>query len=178
MFPGRSPRASFVLALFLTAVGFGRFITDVLTDMNPTRWADLAGTPWRYLARAPSDGTLIGDLNVQWFKLLAIPALVSGLYVAKRVFSADPRDAERRWRSPWYQGSYLALFFAMCAVMEVEKATHMLHLRMAGLLDGERSWINHVAHSISLLLGWFLMRWMSFPAAAAPARTEQRMAPS
>ena len=162
--PGLSPLSSLVLAALLAAVGCGRFTTDVLTDARPQWSAALEGTVWRYLARAPSDGTLVGDLNVQWFKILAIPTLVSGLYVVTRIVSRNHRESARRWQSASYRGLYLSLFFVMCTVMEIEKATHVFQFRMAGLLAGETPWLNHAAHLISLGLGLVLMQSYSFPA--------------
>ena len=158
----RSPRASWAVAAVLATIGAARLATDLLTDADPAWSQRLAGSPLRYLVRAPSDGTLAGDLNVQWFKVLAIPCCVAGLWLIKRVLSSDLRATERLWRSRAYRVAFLLLFAAMCLVAEFEKSTHFLGLRMAGLLAGERSWLNHVAHAVSLALGAWLMGWLCF----------------
>jgi hypothetical protein len=176
--PRRSPRASLVVALVLALIGAGRLLSDFLTDADPGWSRRLDGTPlrWlRYLVRAPSDGTRLGDLNVQWFKVLAIPCCIAGLWLIKRVTSSDLRDTERLWRSRGYRGSFLALFAAMCVAAELEKTYHFLGLRMAGQLQGERPLWNHVAHAVSLAAGAWLMSWLCFAEPTAP-RARRRSA--
>lgn len=158
----RSPNASMGVAIALAAIGAARFVSDFLTDLEP-RWSErLHDSPLRYLVRAPSDGTLLGDLNVQWFKLLAIPCCVAGLWLVKRITARNLRSTQLLWRSREYRGAFLLLFFAMCTVMEIEKATHFFGLDMAGNLAGERAWLNHLAHLASLALGAGLMSWLCF----------------
>ncbi len=161
-----SPRASLWTAAILSAIGAGRLLSDFLTDADPG-WSQRvfgsgSSSPLRYLVRAPSDGTWFGDLNVQWFKLLAIPCAIAGLWVVKRLTSSDLRATEQLWRSRAYRIAFLALFAAMCLVAELEKSTHFLGLRMAGLLEGERLWLNHVAHLVSLVLGAWLFDRLCF----------------
>lgn len=166
--PGGSPRASFVVAGGLAFVGAARYASDLLTDRDPAWSEGLAGTPLRYLVRAPSDGSFLGDLNVQWFKLLAIPCCVAGLYVIKRLLSRDLKTTQRVWSLPLYRNLFLALFALMCLVMELEKSFHWMGLKMAGQLAGERAWQNHLIHAASLACGWRLMRWLRFVAPPAP----------
>ncbi len=157
-----SARASLLVAALLALIGAGRLTSDLLTDADPGWSQRLVGSPLRYLVRAPSDGTLLGDLNVQWFKLLAIPCSVAGLYLVKRLLSSDLRYTQGLWQSRVYRVAFLALFAVMCVVMELEKSYHLFGLRMAGLLDGERAWLNHVIHAASLGLGALLMSWLRF----------------
>ncbi len=159
---GGSPSASLLVAVPLALIGAGRFASDLLTDIDPGWSERLGDSPLRYLVRAPSDGTWLGDLNVQWFKLLAVPCSIAGLYVIKRLFTRDRRETQRLWQSSLYRFSFLLLFALMCVVMELEKSYHWLGLKMAGQLAGERAWLNHVLHAASLLLGAMLMRWLCF----------------
>lgn len=157
-----SPKLSLLVASLLALLGAGRFASDLLTDANPKWIESIADTPLRYVVRAPSDGTLLGDLNVQWFKLLAVPCCIAGLYVLKRLLSKDLRATQQLWQMGIYRTSFLALFALMCVVMELEKSYHLLGLQMAGQLDGERAWLNHAIHAASLVLGALLMRWLCF----------------
>lgn len=159
---GEPCTSSLIVALFLAVLGVIRYSSDILTDAIPDWYAVLGGTWLRYFARVPSDGTFWGNLSVQYFKLLAVPCGISGLFILYRFLSHDLREAEHRWRMPEIQGLYIiGLLFAF-TVMEVEKATHILGLRMAGLLPGECAWLNHVIHIISAFIGWRYMRWLKF----------------
>jgi hypothetical protein len=157
-----SPRASLVVAGVLAVIGAARFSTDYLTDRDPGWSEGLRDSPLRYLVRMPSDGSLLADLNVQWFKVLAIPCSVAGLYVVKRLLSRDRRATQRLWQMPLYRRLFLGLFALMCVVMELEKSFHWLGLQMAGQLPGELAWLNHLIHVFSLAGGWWLMGWLRF----------------
>ncbi|MEM6706622.1 MAG: hypothetical protein AAF690_28195, partial [Acidobacteriota bacterium] len=61
-----------LFAIALALLGVTRLFCDFLTDIDPT-WATVLGdSPLRFLART-SDGSLVGNLNTQYFKVLAIP---------------------------------------------------------------------------------------------------------
>ncbi len=149
-------------ALSLTLLGIFRFLSDVLTDASPEWYHWLEGTFLRYLIRAPSDGTFWGDLSVQWFKVLSVPCAVSGLFLFFRVTSVNLNHAQERWDQKNVRLMFLISFLAAFTVMEVEKATHFMGLRMAGLLPGERAWVNHLLHAVSGLIGWHTMKWLRF----------------
>jgi len=70
----RDPRLSWsiLLACAMAAVGVIRLFSDFLTDIDPTWVSSLGDSPLRYMART-TDGSLAGNLNVQYFKVLAIP---------------------------------------------------------------------------------------------------------
>lgn len=156
----RAHRASLIAALLLAAIGIWRFSSDMLTDAAPGWHAALDGTWLRYTVRAPSDGTWVGNLNTQWFKLLSIPCEIAGLYLLKRWLTSDLREAQRSWSAVEYRAVWVGAFFTAATVMELEKAHHFLGLRMAGVLDGERSWLNHLAHVFSAVAAWYLARWL------------------
>ncbi|MFH0888193.1 MAG: hypothetical protein V1871_03180 [Planctomycetota bacterium] len=159
---GKPCTLSLIMALFLTVLGLIRYSSDILTDAIPSWYVVLEGTWLCYLARVPSDGTFWGNLSVQYFKLLAVPCGISGLFILYRFLSHDLREAEYRWRMPEIQALYvLGCLFAF-TVMELEKATHVFGLIMAGLLPGERAWLNHVIHIVSAFVGWRYMRWLKF----------------
>jgi hypothetical protein len=69
----RIGRASFAVAGVLAIIGFMRLGSDMLTDVNATWAQGLDGSWLRYLVRSATDGTWAGDLNVQYFKILAVP---------------------------------------------------------------------------------------------------------
>jgi hypothetical protein len=130
----------------------------MLTDAFPNWYLRLDGTFLRYLVRAPSDGTLWGDINAQYFKVLAVPCGIAGLYLIHRLLSADLREADRKWHSAGYQAFYVIGLWLTFTIMEIEKTTHIMGLRMAGLLVGENLWLNHGLHIVSALLGWLYIR--------------------
>ncbi|MDQ7780209.1 MAG: hypothetical protein RDV41_10965 [Planctomycetota bacterium] len=172
----RTPRvrratACLVVAIFLAAFGVMRYTSDILTDAYPGWHSVVEGTWLRYLMRAPSDGTLWGYVSVQYFKILAVPCGISGVFVLYRLFAHDLAETDRHWRLPEIRALYvLALLFAF-TLMEFEKATHFIGLRMAGLLAGERAWVNHVLHVASAAMGWLYMRWLIFVPEPATAGT-------
>jgi hypothetical protein len=151
---------SLIVALFLATFGVVRYTSDILTDAIPGWYAILEGTWFRYFARVPSDETFWGNLSIQYFKILAVPCGISGLFILYRFLSHDLREADHRWRMPEIQALYVLGCLLAFTIMEVEKATHILGLRMAGLLLGERAWLNHVIHLVSAFIGWRYMRWL------------------
>lgn len=66
------PSWTLLLAAAFATLGVLRLFCDFLTDIDPT-WATVLGdSPLRFLSRA-TDGSLAGNLNVQYFKVMAIP---------------------------------------------------------------------------------------------------------
>ena len=149
------------IAILLATFGILRFITDMLTDASSNWCQMLEGTFLRYLVRAPSDGTFWGNFSVQWVKLLAVPCGISVLFILYRFLSHDLKEADYRWRQTSTRLIYVLGFLVMVTIMELEKSTHFLGLRMAGQLVGETAWLNHIIHLASALMGWFYMKWLS-----------------
>ncbi|MFH1227041.1 MAG: hypothetical protein V1701_03945 [Planctomycetota bacterium] len=149
-----------ISAAVLGFIGIARFTSDMLTDASSGWFKALDGTILRYLVRAPTDGTLAGDLNVQYFKVLAVPCAIAALYLAHRFLSADLHQADHKWHSRFYRTFYVFGLLAMFTIMEIEKSSHLMGLRMAGLLPGENIWFNHGLHLISAFLGWLYMGWL------------------
>ena len=153
-------RTSLIIAIPLAAFGVLRFISDMLMDASSNWYQMLEGTFLRYLVRAPSDGTFWGGLSVQWVKLLAVPCGISALFLLYRLLSHNLKEADYRWRRTSTRLLYIIGFLVMVTVMEIEKSTHFLGLRMAGQLAGETAWLNHILHLASALMGWFYMKWL------------------
>ncbi|HLD36427.1 MAG TPA: hypothetical protein VJC37_06865 [Planctomycetota bacterium] len=153
-------RTGLFFAIPLAAFGMLRFISDMLTDASADWYQMLEGTFWRYLVRAPSDGTFWGGLSVQWVKLLAVPCGISVLFLLYRFLSHNLKEADYRWRQTSTRLIYVLGFLFMVTIMEIEKSTHLFGLRMAGQLAGEAAWLNHVLHLASALMGWFYMKWL------------------
>jgi len=157
----KQTKMSLAFAIPLAAFGILRFISDMFLDASSDWYLMLDGTFLRYLVRAPSDGTFWGDLSVQWVKLLAVPCGISILFILYRFLSHDLKEAGYRWRQTSTRLIYIIGFLVMVTVMEIEKSTHFLGLRMAGQLVGETAWLNHTLHLVSALMGWFYMKWLS-----------------
>lgn len=153
-------RTGLFIAIPLATFGILRFISDMLTDASSDWYRLLDGVFLRYLVRAPSDGTFWGDLNVQWVKLLAVPCGLSVLFILYRFLSHDLKEADYRWRQTSTRLIYIIGFLVMVTIMELEKSTHFLGLRMAGQLAGEAAWLNHIIHLFSASIGWFYMKWL------------------
>lgn len=153
-------RISLVFAILLATFGILRFISDMFLDASSDWYLMLGGTFLRYLVRAPSDGTFWGGLSVQWAKLLAVPCGISVLFILYRFLSHDLKEADYRWRQTSTRLIYVLGFLVMVTIMEIEKSTHFLGLRMAGQLVGETAWLNHVLHLVSAVMGWFYMKRM------------------
>jgi hypothetical protein len=153
--PDAIDRTSFLLASGLAAIGLLRLMSDVLTDADPAWTHALDGHWLRHFVRAPSDGTWAGDLNVRWFKLLAIPcglgvAWFLNLLAAGSLGAADAAWARRRVPAV----GALALVVTW---IELEKSGRGLGVGFQ-MLPGEHPAWNHVAHGVSALLGWTLAR--------------------
>ena len=88
-----------LLAAALAAIGVLRLSSDFLTDIDPT-WATCLGdSPLRLLVRI-SDGSLAGDLNVQYFKVMAIPCGMALIFLVNAGLTGGVAAAERRWARP------------------------------------------------------------------------------
>lgn len=155
---------SLLLPAALAAIGLLRLFSDFLTDLDPT-WASFLGdSPLRFLVRI-SDGSLAGRLNVQYFKVLAIPCGLAILFLLNGGLSGGIAAAERRWASRRFRLACIAALAALCAFCEIEKATHLLGLP-TGLVTGERAWLNHVVHAVGGILSYplsFLFRYRAGP---------------
>jgi ubiquinone/menaquinone biosynthesis C-methylase UbiE len=149
-------RPSFIAAGVLAAIGTLRLGSDYLTDVSPSWGASLAGTWLRYVVRTASDGTVAGDLNVQYFKLLAIPCGISVWFFLNLLLAGSLGAADRRWRTLAVRLFGVGSLFALCTGIEIEKATHVFGLGLAGLLEGERPVVNHALHGVGAALGFWL----------------------
>ena len=144
-----------ILAAILAAVGLLRMGSDLLTDIDPS-WASwLDGSPLRYFVVRVSDGSLAGNLNMQYFKVLAIPCGLSVVFLLNAGLTGGVRSAARRWVKARFRVSAIAALAALCTYCEIEKATHLLGLP-TGLAKGERAWLNHVVHTIGGVLAYGL----------------------
>ena len=157
----RAGRASVAIAVALALIGALRFATDTLHEFNPNYWQALSGTPLRYLLRAPSDGTLAGDLNAQFFKLLSIPAGLCLVWLGHRFGSGTFEHKREQFRDPVIRAVWIGSFFAGFTLIELEKQFHMLGMA-AMLLPGERAWLNHLTHIASAALAWWLTGSLAF----------------
>ncbi len=151
---------SILLAAVLAAIGLLRLFSDFLTDIDPTWVSFLGDSPIRFLART-TDGSLAGNLNVQYFKVMAIPCGLAVVFLVNAGLTGGIAAAERRWASPRFRLACIVALAAVCAFCEVEKATHLLGLP-TGLVKGERAWLNHVVHNVGGVLSYplsFLFRY-------------------
>jgi hypothetical protein len=143
---------SLLLAAALAALGLVRLASDLLTDADPT-WVSLLGqSPLRLLART-TDGSVAGDLNVQYFKVMAIPCGLAVIFLVNGGLTGGIAEAERRWAGPRFRLGCIAALAVLCALCEIEKATHLLGLP-TGLVQGERAWLNHVVHAVGGVLAY------------------------
>src|SRR5262245_51497858 len=69
-----------LLAGTLATLGMLRLCSDILTDIDPTLGSYLGDSPLRLLARR-TDGSLVGNLNTQYFKVMAIPCGLSVIFL-------------------------------------------------------------------------------------------------
>ncbi|MCH9680997.1 MAG: hypothetical protein K0V04_06165 [Deltaproteobacteria bacterium] len=157
----RAGRISIVVALLLVAIGIFRLITDSLHEGWPNYWRSLDGTLWRYLVRAPSDGTLWGDLNARFFKVLSIPTGAGLVFLGYRFGSGTLPQLQLGFRDLMVRSVWIGVFAAGFTVIEIEKAYHVFGMA-THLLEGEVSWMNHVTHAVSAALAWWLWGWFSF----------------
>ncbi len=143
--PGARPSWSLLPAVALAVVGLVRLASDLLTDSDPTWVTFLGDSPLRLLART-TDGSVAGDLNVQYFKVVAIPCGLAVVFLLNGGLTGGIAAAERRWSSAQFRLTCIAALALVCTLCEVEKATHLLGLP-TGLVRGERWWLNHVVHA-------------------------------
>jgi hypothetical protein len=137
---------SILVATVLATLGVLRLFSDIYTDIDPGWVSCLGEGPLRLLART-TDGSVAGNLNVQYFKVMAIPCGLAGIFLVNAGLTGGIPVAERRWASRRFRLSCIVVLAAVCAVCEVEKATHLLGLP-TGLVEGERAWLNHVVHNL------------------------------
>jgi len=144
-----------ILAAILASVGLLRLTGDLLTDVDPS-WASwLDGSPLRYLIVRMTDGSLAGNLTVQYFKVLAIPCGLSVVFLLNAGLTGGIQVAARRWADARFRLAAIAALAVFCTVCEIEKATHLLGLP-TGLVRGERAWLNHVVQAVGGVVAYGL----------------------
>lgn len=157
----RAGRVSVAVAAALVLIGVLRFATDTLHELDPEYWRALEGGPLRYLVRAPSDGSLAGELNAQFFKLLAMPAGLGLVWLGYRFGSGTLETKAAQFRDPVIRAVWLGSFLAGFTLIELEKQFHMLGMGTM-MLEGERAWLNHVIHVVGFGLAWTLGSVLAF----------------
>lgn len=155
-----SRRASLILALVLVFIGAARSLTDTLHELDPDYWRVLEGSWLRYVVRAPSDGTVLGWLNAQWFKVLSIPSGLSLIYLRNRFGSGTDEQRESEFHDWAVSGVWIAVFLVGFTVIELQKQLAFLHFN-THLVDGEDPWLNHLAHGLGAMLAWRLGRMLT-----------------
>jgi hypothetical protein len=160
-----------ILAGILAAVGLLRLGSDLLTDIDPS-WASwLDGSPLRYLVIRVSDGSLAGNLTMQYFKVLAIPCGLSVVFLLNAGLTGGVQAAARRWADARFRLFVIAALAALCTFCEIEKAMHLLGLP-TGLVQGERAWLNHAVHAVGGVVPYGLSRVLRYtPTDAATAES-------
>jgi len=153
-------RTSLYVAGVLVAVGAFRFATDTLYELDSEYWRAIAGSWLRYAVRAPSDGTLAGALNAQWFKLLSVPCGICLIYLRSRLEGGSALTRERHFRDWAVRGVWIGVFVAGFTVIELHK----------DFVAGETPWLNHAAHAVSALLAWMLSGALSIASVAERER--------
>jgi len=153
---------SVLLAGALASIGLVRLFSDLVTDIDPSWVTVLGDSPLRLLART-TDGSLWGDLNVQYFKVLAVPCGLAVIFLVNAGLTGGIAAAERRWASLRFRSACILALAVVCALCEIEKATHLLGLP-TGLAEGERSWLNHVVHNVGALLSFPLSSHLRYRA--------------
>jgi hypothetical protein len=164
------PSWSLLLAAILASIGVARLFSDFLTDIDPTWALCLGDSPLRFLART-TDGSVAGNLNVQYFKVMAIPCGLAVIFLVNAGLTGGIAAAERRWASPRFRLTCIVALAAVCAFCEIEKATHLLGLP-TGLVEGERAWLNHVVHTVGGVLAYPLSLLFRYRV-GTPARSPQ-----
>lgn len=165
---------SLLFAGALAVIGLLRLFSDFLTDIDPTWLSFLGDSPIRFLART-TDGSFAGNLNVQYFKVLAIPCGLAVIFLVNGSLTGGIAAAERRWASPRFRLTCIVALAVVCAFCEVEKATHLLGLP-TGLVKGEQAWLNHVVHTVGGILSYplsLLFRYRVRTAADTPGLSLQ-----
>ncbi len=161
------PSWSLLLAAVLATIGLLRLFSDIFTDIDPTWVSILGDSPLRLLART-TDGSTVGNLNVQYFKVMAIPCGLAVIFLANSGLTGGIAAAERRWASPRFRLTCIVALAAVCAFCEIEKATHFLGLP-TGLVMGERAWLNHVVHNAGGVLAYPLSSLFRYRAVTVSA---------
>jgi len=154
------PSRTLILAVILAAIGLLRLASDLLTDIDPS-WASwLDGSPLRYFVRI-SDGTLAGNLNVQFFKVLAILCGLSVVFLVNAGLTGGVPAAARRWADVRFRLAAIAALAALCTFCEIEKSMHLFGLPTS-LVKGERAWLNHVVHGVGGIVAYGLSRVLRY----------------
>ena len=96
---------------------------------------------------------MAGNLNVQYFKIMAIPCGMAVIFLLNGGLTGGIAAAERRWANPRFRWTCIAALAVVCALCEIEKATHLLGLP-TDLIEGEKAWLNHVVHNVGGLLAY------------------------
>lgn len=168
-------RLSVAVAVALTLIGALRFATDTLHELDPNYWQALSGTPLRYLVRAPSDGSTLGYLNAQFFKLLSIPTGLALVWLGYRFGSGTLEHKTESFRDPAIRSIWITSFFAGFTLIELEKQFHFLGMGTV-LVAGERPWLNHLTHVVSAAIAWVLTGALAFePLAQAEIDLEREL---
>ena len=150
-----------ILAAILASVRLLRLASDLLTDVDPS-WASwLDGSPLRYLVVRVSDGSWAGNLNVQYFKFLAIPCGLSVVFLLNGGLTGGVQPAARRWADARFRLAAIAALAVLCTFCEIEKATHLLGLP-TGMVKGERAWLNHLVHAVGGVIAYGLSRVLRY----------------
>jgi len=156
---------SLLFVVALAAIGVLRLFSDFLTDIDPSWVTTLGDSPLRFLART-TDGSLAGNLNVQYFKVMAIPCGLAVIFLINGGLTGGVAAAERRWASPRFRLTCILALAVVCAFCEIEKATHLLDLP-TGLVEGEQVWLNHVVHNVGGVLSYPLSSLFRYRVAVA-----------
>jgi len=90
---------SLLFAAALAAIGLLRLFSDFLTDIDPTWVSCLGDSPLRLLART-TDGSVAGNLNVQYFKVMAIPCGLAVLFLVNGGLTGGIAAAEMQVEDP------------------------------------------------------------------------------
>jgi hypothetical protein len=166
---------SLLPAAALAVVGLARLASDLVTDVDPTWVSCLGQSPIRLLART-TDGSVAGNLNVQYFKVLAIPCGLAVVFLVNGGLTGGIAAAERRWASARFRLTCIAALALLCTFCEVEKAAHLLGLP-TGLVKGEQAWLNHMVHAIGGVAAYplsLLLRYRARRPIAAVATPVQK----
>lgn len=99
--PRSRPSWSLLLAVILAVIGVSRLFSDILTDIDPTWALFLGDSPPRFFIRV-SDGSVVGNLNVQYFKVMAIPYGMAVIFLVDEGLTGGIPVAEKRWKQ-WKQ---------------------------------------------------------------------------
>jgi len=155
-----SIRTSRIIAISLVLIGVFRLVTDTLHERDANYWMTFQDSWLRYFVRAPSDGTVLGWLNAQWFKLFSLPCGISLIYVREWFRRGSGVRAEfHHWS---VRGVWIAMFFLGFTAIELQKQFHLFNFS-THLVEGENPWLNHLAHVLSAICAWTLSGWYSLP---------------